>query len=309
MSSQQHSDCSRRNFLLSTGALAVGAQMSSAAAAPKEKLALAGGPKAVTASHEDATRWPRYGAEEEKAILDLVHSPTYNPIAELEEDWRNFLGVEYAKAHCNGTSALMAMFCALNLPAGSEILVPSYTFFATITPMRFLGLVPRFVDINPRTLNLDLEDAKKKLTPKCKAILPVHWIGLPADMDLICEWADEKGLIVLEDSCHAHGAKLKDKYMGTWGRMAVFSYQATKPLPAIEGGMGVYKDKEDYGRAVALGNYDMAGLDKGNDFYKYKGSGLGLKFRMHPFSAALTRCQLKGLEERNEKGRRPGPPP
>ena len=85
----------------------------------------------------------------------------------------------------------------------------------------------------------------------------MHWIGLPCEMDHICDWAKEKGLIVLEDACHAHGAKLKDKYMGSWGRMGVFSFQASKPLPAIEGGMGVYQEKNDFDRATAFGHYEQ----------------------------------------------------
>ncbi len=267
-----------------------------------EKLAIQGGPKAVTVPDSDAARWPRYGEAEEQAVLELVRRPTYDPIAGLEEDWKSHFGVPFAKAHFNGTSALASMFFALNLPPGSEIMVPSYTFFATIVPMRLFGLVPVFVDINPQTLNLDLNDAKKRLTKDTKAILPVHWIGLPADMDEINDWAHEKGLIVLEDSAHAHGAKLKGKYTGSWSRMAIYSFQATKPLPSIEGGLGVYQNREDFERATAFGNYDMPGIPADSPYMKYKGSGLGLKFRMHPFAAALARCQLKGLEERNEAG-------
>jgi len=124
--------------------------------------------------------------------------------------------VPCAKAHFNGTSALASMFFALDLPPGSEIMVPSYTFFATIVPMRLFGLVPVFVDINPRTLNFDLEDAKKRLTKNTKACCRC--------MDRVAErhgpdlrLGEEKGLIVLEDSAHAHGAKLKDTYTGSWG--------------------------------------------------------------------------------------------
>jgi dTDP-4-amino-4,6-dideoxygalactose transaminase len=84
--------------------------------------------------------------------------------------------------------------------------------------------------------------------------------------------------------------------------MAIFSFQASKPLPSIEGGMGVYQDKEDYERATVFGNYDMPGIPNDSPYYKYKGSGLGLKFRMHPMAAALARCQLPGLEGRNEAG-------
>jgi dTDP-4-amino-4,6-dideoxygalactose transaminase len=269
----------------------------------KAALALNGGPKAVTAPSGDASAWPRYGEAEEQAMLELTRHPGYGPIGALEQEWKEYFGVPYAKSQCNGTSALAAMFFALNLPPGSEIMVPSYTFFATIVPMRLFGLVPVFVDINPRTLNFDLEDAKKRLTANTKAVLPVHWIGLPADMDHICDWANEKGLIVLEDACHAHGAKLKDKYTSTWGRMGVFSFQASKPLPAIEGGMGVYQDQADYERATTFGHYEVPGsFPQDSTYRKYEGTGLGVKYRMHPMAAALARCQLKGLKDRNAAG-------
>jgi dTDP-4-amino-4,6-dideoxygalactose transaminase len=298
---------SRRDFLIASGAMTAGVSLglsNHAYGASVEKLAVQGGPKAVTVTAADSTKWPQYGETEEQAVLELLRAPNYDPNQKLEAEWAEFLDVPHCTAHCNGTSALCSMFFALNLPPGSEIMVPSYTFFATIVPMRLFGLVPNFVDINPRTLNFDLEDAKKRLTPNTKAVLPVHWIGLPADMDHISEWANEKGLIVLEDSAHAHGASLKGKRMGAWSRMSIFSYQASKPMPAIEGGMGVYQNEEDFGRASAFGNYDMKvnGLTEDNPYCKYKGSGLGLKFRMHPIAAELARCQLRGLDERNAKG-------
>ncbi len=291
----------RRDFLKTAGASAAGVALASRRAAA-ETLAVNGGPKAVSAPEPDAWRWPRYGEAEEQAVLELLRSPNYQPIDALEAEWRDFIGVPYAKAHCNGTSALAAMFFALNLPPGSEIMAPSYTFFATIVPMRLFGLVPVFVDINPRTLNFDLDDAKKRLTPNTKAVLPVHWIGLPCDMDAISDWANEKGLIVLEDAAHAHGAKLKDKYMGAWSEMAIFSYQMSKPLPAIEGGMGTYKTQEYYDRATIFGHYQAPGIPDDSEYKQYLGTGLGLKLRMHPMAAALARCQLQGLEERITAG-------
>jgi dTDP-4-amino-4,6-dideoxygalactose transaminase len=298
-------DHTRRNFLKSSGAVVTAAAVTGVRAvahAADEVLAVKGGPKAVTVSDVDAAKWPRYGEAEEQAMIALLRKPNYDPIEKLEEDWKGRFGVPFAKGHFNGTSALASMFFALDLPPGSEIMVPSYTFFATILPMRLFGLVPVFVDINPRTLNFDLEDAKKRLTKDTKAVLPVHWIGLPADVDLIGEWANEKGLILLEDAAHAHGAKLKDKYAGAWGRMGIFSFQMSKPLPAIEGGLGTYQNKEDFERATVFGNYDMPGIPADSPYMKYKGSGLGLKLRMHPMAAALARCQLEGLEERNDAG-------
>lgn len=299
----QDVDNSRRDFLRSTCALALGLgstrpSASRASTGVTERLALLGGSKAVTVSGDEGWRWPRYGPAEEEAVLALVRRPSYDPIAAFEQEWKDYFNVEYVTAYCNGTSALTAMFFALALPPGSEIMVPSYTFFATIVPMRHFGLVPVFVDINPRTLNFDLQDAKKRLTKNTRAVLPVHWLGLPCDMDEICDWAKEKGLIVLEDAAHAHGAKLQGKFMGQFGRMSIFSYQVTKPVPAIEGGMGVYREEEDWERATAFGHYDRC---RGK-YKKYAGSGLGMKLRMHPMAAALARVQLRGLAERNAGG-------
>jgi dTDP-4-amino-4,6-dideoxygalactose transaminase len=269
-------------------------------------LALLGGQPVVTyprRRHNEASRWPIYGMEEEQAVLDVLRNPDYGPIAALEKDWKEQFQVPFVKAYCNGTSAVAAMFFALDLPPGSEILVPSYTFFATIVPMRLFGLVPVFVDIDPHTLNFDVEDAKRRLTKNTKAVLPVHWFGLPCDMDALSEFANQHGLIVLEDAAHAHGASLQGKLMGTWGRMAIFSYQMSKPLPALEGGMGMYQQQEDYERATSFGHADVPGtFPEGSGYRKYAGTGLGLKLRMHPLAAALARAQLGKLANRNAAG-------
>jgi len=298
----------RRRFLRSTGALAAGLSLASrpAAGARKEALALSGGPRTVTypdSEHREAYRWPLYGPEEEKAVVEIVRNPGYSELDRLERDWKEYFKVPYVKSHYNGTSALTSMFFALDLPPGSEIMVPSYTFFATIVPMRLFGLVPVFVDINPRTLNFDVNDAGRRLTKNTKAVLPVHWIGLPCEMDHICQFAGEHGLIVLEDAAHAHGAALQGKLMGTWSRMSIFSYQCSKPLPAIEGGMAMYLNREDYERATTFGHYKSpTGFPEDSPYRKYAGTGLGLKLRMHPLAAALARTQLRNLDRRNAEG-------
>jgi len=303
----------RRTFIKSTGLATAGLILTpptisiagAGARTYQETLALNGGPKAVTASHDDATTWPRYGAEEEKAVMDVLRNPSYKPNDALEEAWQKHFNLPFCKAHFNGTSAITGMFFALNLPAGSEIMVPCSTFWATVTPMRFFGLVPVMVDINPVTLNFDVEDAKRKLTKNTKAVFPVHYLGMPADMDYISDFCKEKGLIVLEDSCHAHGASMQGKFMGAWGRMACFSFQESKPLPAIEGGMGNYQNQEDFERATVLGHYGRLG-EQGGRYSKFKDSkyykysyGLGMKLRIHPMAAALAICQLEKLDKRN----------
>jgi len=310
---QKSESCdSRRSFLKTTGAVAAGLYLAgqpAAGAAPgsggakRETLALSGGRKAVTIPHGDATRWPRYGEEEIQAVSELLRNPSYAPIAPLEEDFKKFHSMPYAKAHCNGTSALTSMLFALELPPGSEVLVPDYSTWFPVVPMRFFGLVPVWVDSDPRTLNISVEDCKRRLTQNTKAVMPVHWFGVPCEMDHVCDFAKEHGLFVVEDASHAHGASLKGKLMGTWGRMAGFSLQTGKPLPAIEGGMGMYHDRGDYERAVTYGNYDLPGnFPEDSPYRKYQGTAFGSKLRIHPVAAILARIQLKNLRARNTAG-------
>src|SRR5947208_2013397 len=129
----------RRTFLRTAGALTAGVAAAPGATAADATLALFGGAPAVSypaPEHTRASRWPLFGPNDEKVILELLRNPTYGPIGALEKDWKQYYKVPYVKAHCNGTSAIAAMFFALNLPPGSEVLVPSYTFFASIVPMR-----------------------------------------------------------------------------------------------------------------------------------------------------------------------------
>ena len=282
----------RRNFVAATAAMAAAA------------LAADGGPPAVTmpaATHNALTRWPRYGTDEKKALIDLIDSNRfYQEIALLEQETRAHTGAAFAKAHCNGTSALMSAFFAMDLPPGSEVLAPSYTASASIVPMRFFGLVPVFVDIDPRTACFDLNHAARVITPATKAVVPMHAWGLPCDIDEITAFAGKHGLIVLEDAAQAEGASLNGRPVGTWGEMGVFSYQMSKVLPAVEGGMGLYKSREHYERATAFGNYDLpAGFPADSAYRKYHDTGFGPKFRIHPMAAALARRQLTGLNERN----------
>jgi dTDP-4-amino-4,6-dideoxygalactose transaminase len=305
--SKTGSAATRRTVLQSAGALAAGLLAAPATAKGAiETLALQGGKPAVTIPSRQqaaASHWPIFGPEEEQAVVDLLRNPGYGPIAALESDWKDLFQAPFVKAQCNGTSAIASMFFALDLPPGGEIMVPSYTFFASIVPMRVFGLVPVFVDVNPRTLNFDVDDAKRRLTKDTRAVFPVHWMGLPCAMDEIGDFAAEHGLTVLEDVAHAPGASLKGKPLGTWGRMSIFSYQASKPIPALEGGMGMYQKREDYERATAFGHYDVpASFPANSPYRKFEGSGLGLKFRMNPMAAVLARAQLRKLKTRNEEG-------
>ena len=295
---------SRRKFVQASAAAVAGLHRSGLKAKPRETLALRGGPKAVATGPERQaaiTKWPRYGDAEKQAVIALLENTNWYPeIPAFEKELRQYLNCPFVKAYSNGTSAILSMFFALDLPRGSEILAPSYTAWATTAPMHLFGYVPAFVDINPRTMTFDVEDARKQLTPRTRAVFPMHSYGNPCDMDQICDFAKEKGLMVLEDAAQAQGATLKGKQVGTWGDMGMFSHQSSKALPAIEGGSGTYRTREHYERATVFSGYELAALFPDDCPYKkYNGTGIGPKLRIHPLAASIARQQLRGLDQRN----------
>ncbi len=274
-----------------------------AMAAPRETLALSGGPKSVTFPTEKQNalfKWPRYGPAEKKALHDLIDTGKfYEELPLFESEWKAYTRAPFVKAHMNCSSALTSMYFALDLGPGTEIMVPSYTFFATCLAMRFFGYVPVFVDVDPNTVCFDLEDARRKLTPRTKALMVMHSWGLPCEMDRIAEYAKEKGLILLEDAAQAHGTAMQGRMMGTWGAMGAYSFQLSKVMPTVEGGMGMYQTREYFERAAAFGHYEDPGkFAADSPIRQYEGTGFGQKYRMHPFAAAVARQQLRGLEER-----------
>ena len=293
---------SRRKFL---GTAAAGVAASGLKLDAGETLAIAGGPKAVAFPAQKLsafTKWPRYGREEKAALSALLdNNQWYAEIPAFEKELKEHLGVPFAKAHMNGTSALMSMFWAVDLPPGSEILAPSYTAWATTAPMHLFGYVPAFVDISPRTMTFDLGYAKKRLNGRTKALMVMHSFGNPCDMDEICDFAKQHGLIVLEDAAQAQGASLKDKPMGAWGAIGVFSFQSSKVLSSIEGGAALYQSREHYERATTFGNYELPNsFPEASSYRRYQGTGFGPKLRMHPLAAAIARQQLRKLDSHNE---------
>ena len=304
-SDEQQGYWSRRSFV-GTAGVGVAGLGAAAARVGGETLAIDGGAKAVSvpsARQRDIFKWPRYGEREKRGVAALLESNKfYDEIEPLEAVCRDYHGVPHAKAHCNGTSALMSMFFALGLPTDSEIMVPSYTASATIAPMRFFGCVPIFVDIDPLTACFDLEDARRRLTPLTRALVVMHSWGLPCEMDHIAAFAKEQGLILLEDSAQAFGASMQGKPMGAWGAIGMHSFQASKTVAAVEGGMGLYQTREYYERATAFGNYDLPRRFPENSPYrKYHDTGFGPKFRIHPIAALLARLQIEGVDERNDR--------
>jgi dTDP-4-amino-4,6-dideoxygalactose transaminase len=292
----------RRLFVQTTAAgLAAGGMTSQA----QETLAVDGGRRAVTLPDDKVaaiTKWPRYGDQEKTAISALLdNNKWYAEIPLLENELKHHLRVPYVKSHMNATSALMSMFFALQFEPGSEILAPSYTAWATTAPMHLFRYVPAFVDIDPRTMTFDLAYARKRINSRTRAILVMHSFGNPCDMDQICTFAKEKGLVVLEDAAQAQGASLQGRPVGTWGSIGVFSFQSSKVLPSIEGGAATYQTREHYERATTFGNYELPNTFPPDSRYRiYQGTGFGPKLRIHPLAASLARHQLRKMDAHNE---------
>ena len=267
------------------------------------KPAILGGSRAVTIDETEANRYPIITEEDEAAVLDVLRSGdlSFHPATrELENDYRQRFGVRHALAHCNGTAALMASFFALNLQPGDEVIVPTATFWASVTPMLWMGAIPVFAESEQERLGLDPEDVESKITPRTRAIVIVHLFGMPSKMTELYDIAKRHNLKIIEDASHAHGAVWRGRQCGTLGDVSVFSLQSDKLAPAGEGGILLTDDDEIFERAVCLGDM-MRMMELPSDARYLAATTFGMKTRMASLSAAVGRVQLKRLDERNKR--------
>jgi dTDP-4-amino-4,6-dideoxygalactose transaminase len=228
----------------------------------------------------------RYGSESDPKFLHKVST--------LEKEFANYCGARYALATSSGTSSLLCSVMALGLKPGDEIIVPAYTFVASYTSVIFAGIVPVLAEIDD-SLTIDPEDIERKITPRTKAIMPVHMLGNPCNMDKIMAIAKKHNLLVLEDSCQAAGASYKGKKIGTIGHMGAFSLNIFKTINSGDGGLVVTNDEKYY--ETAFGVHDQG--HKPNRFGVEVGarSVLGLNFRMNEITAAVGIAQLNKLDD------------
>lgn len=263
--------------------------------------AILGGDPAVTLDQKAANRWPVLTAEDERAVIQILRDgdiSTHPVIRQLEQDYREFSGLPYALAHCNGTSALMAAFWAIGLQPGDEVLVPSATFWASVLPLVWLGAVPVFCESEPERLGLDPADMEKRITARTKAIVVVHLWGMPSKMTEIKALAQKHDLKIVEDASHAQGASWRGQPCGALGDIAVFSLQGGKLAPAGEGGMLLCRDESYWERAVCFGDITRI-VELGTPARRFAATSFGVKTRIAPVSAAIARVQLLRLPENN----------
>jgi len=240
---------------------------------------------------------PDIGPEEIAAVTAVLESGMLaggRRTAELEERWAAYIGTNHAIAVSNGTVALMCIFEGLGLVPGDEVITVGHTFNATVSAILYTGATPVFVDIEPDTYVIDAARIEAAITPRTRAICPVHLFGLPADMDMIVAIADRHGLAVVEDACQAHGAEFRGRKVGSFGHGA-FSLYGTKNMTTGEGGL-ITTDDDRLADWIRL--YRNQGMRE-----RYHHEILGYNFRLTDIASAIGLCQLDKLE-RNTARRR-----
>lgn len=247
---------------------------------------------------------PTFGAEDEAAVLAVLrsgHVASGPKVQELEAAWANYCGVKRAVATCNGTVSLHATLLALGVGPGDEVITTPFSFVATANAILLSGATPVFVDVTDVDLTLDPARVREAITPKTKAIMPVHLYGMPADMEALSDAASEHGIQVLEDAAQAHGAKVSGRRVGGLCHAASFSLYATKNLVAGEGGLVTTNDSSLAERVASFCNHGRPAAARGAASYEHE--GLGSNYRMSDVHAALALVQLRQLESTNERRR------
>ncbi|HYL79299.1 MAG TPA: DegT/DnrJ/EryC1/StrS family aminotransferase, partial [Candidatus Acidoferrum sp.] len=274
-----------------------------------ETLAIRGGTPGVP--KELHRRWPVITQEDKaavQAVLDsgIVSGPYAPQVKALEEEWARYCEARYALTTNSGTAALHTAVAAGRIGTGDQVITTAFTFLATALAVLQNNAVPVFVDIDPRTYNLDPAKIEARITSRTKAVIPVHIHGLPADMDPILAVAKRHGLLVIEDAAQAHGSTYKGKKVGAIGDMGIFSFQASKNLPAGEGGIFVTnrEDLRDRANMFRMFGEDIRESDKKafdparplDGAREYNSLTMGWMYRTNELTAALCRSQLRRLD-------------
>src|SRR5262245_8652018 len=230
-------------------------------------------------------------SEIDTAISSVLESGQFvlgEEVAAFEAEFAAYCGVRFGIALNSGTSALHLALLAANIGPGDEVITVPFTFVATVAAIRYTGAWPVFVDIDPRSYTMDVDQIKTAITKQTKAILPVHLYGQPADMDPILEIARRHGLVVIEDAAQAHGAEYKGCRIGGIGDLGCFSFYPGKNLGAYgEGGM-VTTNNPDYAKTIRM-------LRDWGQERKYDHVLKGYNYRMDGLQGAILRVKLRHL--------------
>lgn len=281
------------------------------------KLALLGGRKVIEDGNfaGDMFKWPIVTKEDEDAVLEVLRRGAMSGgdiTRQFEKEFAEWQGTKYALAYSNGTESLRAAMWACGVGAGDEIICPSITYWASSTAALTLGAAVNFADINKDTLCIEPGDIEHRIGPKTKAIVVVHYVGYPCDMDPIMEIAERHNVKVIEDVSHAHGALYKGRKVGALGHIGAMSMMAGKSFAIGEAGMMVTEDPLLFERCIAYGHYERTGVKTMyndvdaqvtiDELKKFSGVPLGgYKHRMNQTCSAMGRVQLKYYDQRIEE--------
>jgi perosamine synthetase len=220
-------------------------------------------------------------------------------INKFEKAFCRFTGAAFALAMTNGTATLHSAYFAVGVGPGYEVIVPSYTWHASATPVLQCGATPVFCDIDPNTLTADPHDIERRITERTKAICVVHVWGNPAQMDRIMEIANRHRIAVIEDCSHAHGAVYKGKAVGTWGAVGCFSLNCGKGVDAGEGGVAITDDPVLFDRMLVLGHFGRIQNGQAARTFNIGDMSLGMKYRPHTAAIHLALASLKRVDQLN----------
>ena len=241
-------------------------------------------------------QYQQIGTDIEKAVCEVLRSGSYilgNNTKALEEELAEYTGAKYAIGLNSGTDALHLALRALDIGAGDEVITTAFTFVATTEAIGIVGAKPVFADINPDTFNIDPAKIEAAITPKTKAIIPVHLYGQPCDMDAIMDIAKRYDLYVIEDACQAMGAEYKGKKVGSIGDIGCFSFYPTKNLGTMgDGGLITTNAAHLKDRIIALRNHGGA--------VRYHHDEIGVNSRLDEIQSAILRVKLPHLDSWNK---------
>lgn len=238
---------------------------------------------------------PDLSGNEEKYVIDCLRSTWISSkgkyIKQFETEFAKYLDVKYATAVSNGTVAIHLALVALGITEGDEVIVPSFTYIASVNAISYTNAKPVFVDSRIDNWQMDMADVRRKITSKTRAIMAVHLYGHPCDMGELSEICKEKNLFLIEDCSEAFGSMYKNKYAGTFGDIATFSFFGNKTITTGEGGMVVTNDETIYDRAVHLKGQGLA------KHRQYWHDAIGFNYRMTNICAAIGLAQLEKADE------------
>lgn len=261
-----------------------------------KQLAINGGKPEKTKPFPE---WPQADEREYGLLQEVAKSKKWwrmsgNKVEEFEKKFAN----EHDAKHClgvtNGTSAIELALSSLEIGEGDEVIIPAFTFISTATAPVYCNAIPVPVDVDPNTFCMIPESFERAITPRTKAVIPVHMAGQSCNMDAICDIAEKHNIRIIEDAAHAHGAEWKGRKIGTFGDFSIFSFQNGKIMTCGEGGALITNSDELYEKAYLIHG---VGRPKGDKVYRHV--LLGNNCRMNEFQGAILLAQYERLAEHN----------